>query len=390
MINLTHDERPLTPNVMRIIHLACVAPPEIGGIGAVAFKEVASLRARGVDARLIAPAGKETIEKSFVERIEPVFRLGNASYLPLDDRLASADIVHLHYPFYGTMEPFLLGAIHQPIVVTFHMDARASGLKGFLFQLHRTFLQSFLLSRASKVLVSSFDYARHSSLAPWFKKHADRVTELPFGIDHDFFTPGPSVRNRFQLPESAPVILFVGGLDRAHAFKGVDVLLSAFALTDASTHLLLIGAGDLRPKFEERVRYSGMANRVHFLGKADQTVLRDAYRSADVCVLPSTNQAEAFGLVLLEAQSCGTPVIASDLPGVRTAVMHGETGLLVPPRDANALSLAFTQLFADPGRIRRMGERARERVVASFSWDKHVDQLLGVYESCCSHKFISA
>ncbi|MDP3793691.1 MAG: glycosyltransferase family 4 protein, partial [Candidatus Uhrbacteria bacterium] len=238
-----------------------------------------------------------------------------------------------------------------------------------------------------KMLVSSFDYARHSSLQPWFTANPSRVREIPFGVDLDSFSPGPDARHRFQLPIGAPTLLFVGGLDQAHAFKGLTDLFQAFCRLDSAAHLLIVGDGDLKFTYEERTRVLGIASRVHFLGRVDDETLRDAYRGSDVLVLPSTNTAEAFSLVALEAGACGTPVIASDLPGVRTVVRHGETGLLVPPKDHAALVSALERLLSDRDLRQTLGRAAHDFVTKNFSWDKHVDELIEVYQEVCALRF---
>jgi glycosyltransferase involved in cell wall biosynthesis len=93
-----------------------------------------------------------------------------------------------------------------------------------------------------------------------------------------------------------------------------------------------------------------------------------AYQHAVVTVLPSISQGEAFGLVLLESMSSGTPVIASDLPGVRSVVAHGQDGLLVPAKDAKSLAQALRVLMANPVARHRMGQAGRAKVEQSYSW----------------------
>lgn len=381
------------PSFMRIIHLSCVAPPEIGGMGSAAYREVALLRARGVDARLIAPEMRGRVkpegERSFVDRLQTLARFGNAAALRgVGNALRGADIIHLHYPFYGTAEPLLLrhpfgvprSGLRVPrVIITFHMDASADGWKGLIFRAHRLFLQSALLSRASRVIVSSLDYALHASLGSFFEKHADRVVELPFGVETDAFFPGASEKSRYAIPPDAPVIGFVGSFDRAHAFKGFASLLEALPHLDASVYLLVIGDGESRAGFEERARALGVAGRVRFAGRLPAEELPSAYRSMDVFAFPSTNKAEAFGLAALEAQSSGVPVVASDLPGVRTVIAHGETGWLVPPNHPDALVSALMTILSDHPLRASMSHKARERALG-FSWDSHVDGLMRTYE----------
>lgn len=366
---------------MRVVHFVCEAPPEIGGMGKSALRQVAGLRARGIEAKLIAPEIQETTqEASFVKRLPFIWRIGNASTLKgWKEEAQHADIIHLHYPFYGTGEFMLLDSVHlPPIVVTYHMDAQASGFREILFRLERFFFQSIMLKRAKKILVSSFDYAKHSTVSKIFQQIPDAFAEHPFGIDTHAFSPGLENRARFSVPEGVPCVLFVGGLDTAHAFKGIDILLRAVSMIP-DAHLLIAGDGDLRISYEDQARAFGIAQRVHFLGKIDDTTLIDAYRTADVFAFPSTSSAEAFGLVALEAQACGTPVVASDLPGVRTVVKDGTTGFLVPVGDIERLADRIKQIATDPHLRARMSAEAIKHA-SGYSHNAHIDGLMRVYQ----------
>ncbi len=348
---------------MRIIHISCIAPPEIGGIGRMAAAEVESLVKNGIDAHcasLTTHAG---------------FRLGNAGFIyALDHIVQNADIVHLHYPFFGTAK--LIAGMKRKgkikkLVITLHMDAVATGVKGFVFKIHRRLFQRSVLDAADVLIASSSDYARHSSFAPWI----DRIIELPFGVDEQRFVP--SVNRDASRPFTA---LFVGGMDRAHAFKGIKVLLEAISCVP-NINVKLVGDGDLRSSYESLASRLSISDRVSFLGKLSSDDLQAAYQSSDVLVLPSLSGAEAFGLVALEAQSSGVPVIASDLPGVRTVVANEESGLLVPAGDVDALAAAIKRMESDKELRANMGKAGRLRVLNRFTWSRHVERLLDIYRS---------
>lgn len=356
---------------MRIIHFSCVAPPETGGIGRVASAEVTSLAERGHDAHLVSLT------------THAGFRIGNVGSIhAVEHFVRGTDIVHLHYPFYGTA-----GAIAKlrqqgkvkRLAVTLHMDAKASGLKGLVFDLHRRYFQPGILNAADLLIGSSWDYIRHSSFAPF----ADRVLELPFGVDDQVFSPGSADRKTLGVPDGAFVVLFVGGMDSAHAFKGVPVLLGAIAAVPEA-HLVLCGDGNRRRVYERIAKRLGIADRCHFLGRVGDAELPNAYRSADVLAFPSISGAEAFGLVALEAQACGTPVIASNLPGVRTVVADGETGLLVPPNDAAKLSEAIRRVKDDAVFRQQIAKSCRPRVLEAFTWKSHMDGLEAAYQKLCA------
>ena len=133
--------------------------------------------------------------------------------------------------------------------------------------------------------------------------------------------------------------------------------------------------------YEAKVRELNLQNKVQFLGSVDAKELYKQYAGADIFVLPSIDRSEAFGLVLLEAMSFSVPVIASDLPGVRTVVDHAVTGFLVPPRDVGALANSLQELLNDPVKRQRLGEAGRARVMEKYQWEDIVEELENVYNS---------
>jgi len=111
-------------------------------------------------------------------------------------------------------------------------------------------------------------------------------------------------------------------------------------------------------------------DKIIFAGGVSDAELAECYNLADAFVLPSTDRSEAFGLVLLEAAACGKPSIASDLPGVRTVVRNGLTGLLAKAADADDLAEKIKQLFSNGEEIKKMGETARQMVLEKYGWEK--------------------
>lgn len=359
---------------MRIAQVTPVYPPYKGGMGSVAYEYTERLKAFG----------------QIVEVFTPAWKIGNAGFLSFKQLRAinQCDVVHLHYPFYGGAEMLALFC-RKPIVCTYHMDATASGIKGAIFSLHRWLLQPFVLWRAVMILVSSLDYAKSSALRRWMR--GNRVHELSFGVDIRRFHPVATeieaeLRQRAHIPAKVPILLFVGGLDQAHAFKGLSVLLSAFAtLADTSAHLLIVGDGNRRSAFEAEAKQLPYASRIHFAGAVSQEDLPAYYRLVDVHVFPSTSPAEAFGLVALEAAASGIPTIASNLPGVRTVVQDEQTGLLVTPNNPQVLKGAIERLLNDSALREKLGNAARKRAVETYDWEKLHQRLVGFYEDCHHH-----
>jgi glycosyltransferase involved in cell wall biosynthesis len=357
-------------------------------MGRVAFEYTQRLRNRGIDVHVFTPRYREVDgDPGYVHRVPSPLHVGNAGVVPsLFHRLKGFDVIHLHYPFFGGAEPVIIRkAIRkdQKLVLTYHMDTTGNGLKGAMFEAHRRILFPWLLSRADRVLVSSREYAETSALAHVVDV-LDRVEIHPFGVDLDRFHPGsePDVRRQLEIPEGASVIIFVGGLDPAHHFKGLPVLLEALShMADREWHCIVVGDGSLRPSFEATAAERGCRHRMHFLGNISDEDLPKYYRAADMHVFPSTERAEAFGLVALEAAASGIPSVASDLAGVRSVVLNGETGLLVPPSDAVALRVALESLMSNAELRQQLGFSARKRVEADFNWEPLIAKLIGTYNS---------
>lgn len=371
---------------MKIAHVVSTYPPYRGGMGNVAHEYTKRLRERGLNVHVFTPL-YESVEDdpSYVHRVPSPIHAGNAGFVPsLFHRLKGFDVIHLHYPFFGGAEPTVIGQAikpHQKLVMTYHMDAVADGIKGALFNLHRKVLLPWITSRADKIFVSSRDYYETSPLVDQLGDD-HRVEVMPFGVDLERFHPGDelSLRQSLGISEKDSVFVFVGGLDEAHYFKGFPVLLESLKeLRSYPWKCVVIGDGELRPSFEDQVRSEGMEDRFQFLGSVSEEMLPKYLRMSDVHVFPSTRRAEAFGLVALEAAASGIPSIASELPGVRGVVLDGETGLLVPPNNSDALRESLLLLLEQVDLRERLGFSARKRAEQSFDWDPLIDQLAAVY-----------
>jgi glycosyltransferase involved in cell wall biosynthesis len=181
---------------------------------------------------------------------------------------------------------------------------------------------------------------------------ADRIEVIYPGIDATWYCPDP------QTPRAArPTFLYVGRLKR---YKGVDIALRALALArarGADVALDIAGTGNDRPRLEAQVRQLRLEGAVRFLGFVSQEEKRRLLRSAWAVVLPSPK--EGWGISNVEAAACGTPALASDSPGLRETVRHGETGFLVPHGDAGVLAHRMVLLAREPALVERLGAAAR-------------------------------
>jgi D-inositol-3-phosphate glycosyltransferase len=208
---------------------------------------------------------------------------------------------------------------------------------------------------------------------------------IPCGTDLRNFRVIPKQEARLQLglSEAEPIILYVGRFDPR---KGIETLVRACGTLQNQARLVIVGGSDpdkadgLERKRIEGIVYDiGLQKKTLFAGQVGHDRLPLYYAAADVCVVPS--HYEPFGLVAIEAMACGTPVIASAVGGLVSTVVPDRTGLLVPPRDVSAFSIAIDQVLRDPKWAHQMGEQGSLWVGEHFNWPRVATQLDTLYKS---------
>ena len=219
-----------------------------------------------------------------------------------------------------------------------------------------------------------------ADVAAELQPYRSKCVVIPYALDPGQHSVTPAIASRvaaLKAEHPEPLVLFVG---RLVAYKGVDVLLRA--MRDVRARAVIVGDGPLRNELTALAAELDIADRVHFAGNAPADELTALYNACDLFVLPSVTRAEAFGMVQIEAMSCGKPVISTDLPsGVPWVNLHGNTGLIVPPRDSAALAVALRTLLDDAGLRERMGRAGRQRVESEFSIARLVEQTTSLYSS---------
>jgi len=353
-------------------------PPYRGGMGKLAELDAKQLAELGHEVHVYRPEPRQPAaapaQPFAVHDLRPWFRFGNAALVPDVRRvLRQYPLVFLHYPFFGAAEIVAWCRRSAPgtkLVIVYHMDVVGRGLLGAFFRWHTRWCLPRILRTADRVIVTSFDYLNSSNAEP-LRKRQVKFRELAPSVDSARFAPdGKPTRllSRYGLKADDRVVLFVGGLDRAHYFKGIPSLLQALMIKElAGARAVIVGDGDLRPEYEKLAAKLGPAGRVVFAGGVSDEDLPDHYRLADVFAFPSVDRSEAFGVAALEALASGVPVVASDLPGVRTIVRQGETGFRAPPGSVSGLAAGLVRVLNDDILRRRLGAAARQMVTAEYS-----------------------
>ena len=368
---------------IKISHLVCVFPPYNGGIGVAALKQAKIGAKNNYNVSIYTPNYQKTghIEEKkdniVIYRIQPKFTIGKASgAINIKKYIKGINILHIHYPFYGSIIPAIrIAKKHKKKIILFwHMNPKAKGLKGLFFKLYEKLITPWILKNVDKILVSTKDYFASEKL---YKKYQNKIQELPFSVSTEKFAQQEKNRELIKAYglENKKILIFVGGLDKAHYFKGLDVLLKAMKRLNDDYKLIVVGSGELENYYKNLATKLKIENKVIFTGSLNGNELIKHYNLADVLILPSINQGEAFGIVQIEAMACAKPVIVSNLPGVRTVLKNNETGFTFKINDSNDLAEKIIELFKDKERLEIFSKNARQRVIENFS-DKIISKKL--------------
>ncbi|QIZ34947.1 D-inositol-3-phosphate glycosyltransferase [Saccharopolyspora sp. ASAGF58] len=299
------------------------------------------------------------------------------------------DIVHSHYWLSGQVGWLARERWGVPLVHTAHTLAKVKNANlaaGDSPEPRVRVLGEEQVVAEADVLVANTEFEA-ADLITRYGADPDEVVTIPPGVDLECFTPGDrqAVRAGLDLPPDAVVLAFVG---RIQPLKAPDVLLRATAellarhpeFRDRLVVLVVggpSGSGLERPRaLQELAVQLGITDVVRFLPPRNGVALADVYRAADVVAVPSHN--ESFGMVALEAQACGTPVVAAAVGGLPVAVDDGVSGLLVDGHGTGQWADALGSLVLAPKLRARLAANAPAHA-ARFSWERTTESLLDTY-----------
>ena len=280
------------------------------------------------------------------------------------------DVVHLHEPLTPVLPLEVLSASDAVNVGTFHRFDRNS----LLYQVTKYPLGHWFKKLDGHIAVSqsAFQYVNKHFPADY------RI--IPNGIDVDFFSQEVPPFDAFK--DGKLNILFVGRLEKR---KGLKYLLGAFSRLKwewPNTRLIVVGPGN--PGGEcYRLLAERNVQDVVFVGQVTPEMLRRYYRTADIFCSPATGQ-ESFGIVLGEAMAAGKPIVATQIEGYADVIQDGVEGILVPPRNEEALAEALQQLVADQALRQEMALRGRQSV-EEYRWERVAQRVLACYDEAAAN-----
>jgi len=359
---------------IRVVHVIARYPPIVGGAEKVAQSLATKRRNPGSTVVLTSRSTggiADPAEASLVRRLRAL-QFANTKIIPglagAILRLPRGSVIHLHVN--SALVPETVYAAHvlrgTRYIAHLHFDISTSRhwagpvLRGIWMPL----VLRRVLRAAAAVVV--FTEEQRQAIASEYGVAAARIFVIRNGVGDSFFNDDDRVLS------ARPRLLYVG---RLATEKNVSALLQALAGVSERFETMLVGDGNLETDLQHESAKLGLRN-IRFYGRAEGQQLLDAYRAADVLVLPSRH--EGMSLVLLEALAMGLPVVATDISGNREVVLHGENGLLVPPDDPAALRAALLEITADPDRYERMSRAAR-KLAEQYRWESVSDDFERLY-----------
>lgn len=361
--------------------------PEVGGIQTYSYELALRLHEKCEHFMVVAPACRGAAETD--RRLPyPVYRVKARN-----DLLGPASIPNLPAYWYKKNIDTVFHAQWQSLPVS--VLAKKAGVIRYLFvaaharellfnPLEKSILperwydryRDYLLDKADHFFpVSDFT----ADLIHRLDIDRQKITTVINGTDPGKFYPKkvPGLRKKWGLKDERILMT----ITRLNARKGIDTVLRSLpAILDRFPDLkyVIVGGGEFEPRLKELVRELNLGDAVIFTGRVSYEELNDYYNLCDLFVMPSISDypnVEGFGIVFLEANACEKPVIGSTSGGIPSAVVDGETGLLVEERKPDRLAKAVIELMSDPERMRKMGKNGRERVLNEANWNAVSEKL---------------
>jgi len=294
--------------------------------------------------------------------------------------IRKCDLVHAHGHVY--MSSYLAGKVakkyKKPFILTQHntfIDYQS--WLNMVEHLNDLTIGKAVLRDADRIVVVSkktMDYVRRLGAGK------SKTSVIYNGVDVDYFHPAnkEESRKKLGLPKNRKIILSV----RRLVYKnGLDTLIESIPLVARNhpdTLFVVAGKGPSRKLIEDRIKELGIEDNIKLPGFVPDKLLPVYYNAADYFVLPSAS-GEGLPLVLLEAMACGLPVLATTVGGTPEIIKHMKNGVLVPPRNPEAIAETMSKLLSKEGLDPAIGEEARRNVKDRFTWKKNLRQLQSIY-----------
>lgn len=368
---------------MKILQTPVRFHPYTGGVEKYVLDLSSELVKRGHEVTVLCanePKSKsdEKIRGINVKRTHYIGKIANTNIslsLPYRILKEDFDIVHTHFPSPWSCDWSMVAAIlkNKPMILTYHNDIAGHPTSKFLAGSYSHTFLKLLLKTAKIISITQPDYLEYSN---FLKPYTKKIRAIPIGIDLQRFKP-------LRIKKEKDTLFFLAVLDKFHEYKGLNYLIKAVAIAKKKIRgikLIIGGRGELVEYYKELARKLGVEDNIKFIGYVGDKQLVGLYNRGSCFVLPSTSHFEGFGIVLLEAMACKTPVICTDIVGVAKDVEKSCAGIVVGPKDVRGLSQAIIKMLNDNKLREKMGSNALQLIRSQYSVGKMAESFEYIYK----------
>jgi len=360
--------------------------PIFGGVEKVMWDLTKGLSERGLECDMLCAGLKSEVEFDSSPKIIRFNDLGRVIVVKAIRKMAGTmlspamitylrkhkgeyDIISIHHPDPMAALALYLSSYKGRVVLHWHSDIIKQKK---LLKFYRP-LQSWLIQRAECIVGTTPVYVEQS---PELQGVKDKLKAVPIGV----WPLEPDAKEVEKIRASFEGKKIIFSLGRLVPYKGYTYLLQAAKLLPSDYQVVIGGNGPLLPQLERQIIDLGIKDRVSLLGRVPDEVASALFGASDVFVLPSIQKTEAFGIVQVEAMSCGVPVVATKIPQSGTAWVNedGVSGLNVEPEDPKALADAIVSICEGDYESFRKG--AKQRYEAQFTIESMINKVLDIYE----------
>lgn len=356
--------------------------PKIGGLETIAYTTAKKLHQSGEYKVSIITSNyggsgykKEIIDDMTVHRLPIWFRFSNTPinfmwyfWIKKIYKEEGTEIVHTHspVPFMADIAIRVAKNNRIPTVATYHSGSMKKGKSIFdpIIYIYEKYVlrEMFRISTAVVTVHQAF-------MNKNYPEFAYKTSFIPTGVDLARFKKTP-------LNTSSQIITFIGRIEHSSSWKGISELIKAMKIVLKKTpnaKLELVGGGDALNYYRDMANNLDMSKSVSILGPKYGDDLISVYEKANVVVLPSTSDSEAFSVTLVEAMASGRPIIGTNIGGTPQVIQDGVNGLLIKPKDPEALADAILRIIQDPVFAEKLGNTGAS-MAQNFSWEIQVSK----------------
>lgn len=373
---------------MKICMIISTPFPPVEGIGYYTYNLSKKLIEKGHEVVVITRGSRNKTKRELFENIEVI----KAPFIPIYpfyihvhgifvNRLLKSlesqiDIIHLHTPLTPNIKTSLpvITTIHSPMLAD-NRYIKVSSIFTLFSKISARFvsypIEKKLIQTSKKITTVSEAVAKELED---YGLDSKEITVMYNGVNEAFFTPNKNKHNGVN-----KYILYVGHINREKGLFDLAECAKYICCEKSDISFIIAGKGRDLDKMKLKIKKAGIEDKFIFLGQVDQDKLIELYQNASLFIFPSYH--EGLPTVLLEAMSCGLPVIATDVRGNKDLISNGENGILVPPRNPKKMAEIILKLIDDEKLIEQLGKNARKTIMEKYTWNDVSNNFLKCYES---------